>query len=130
MDPSIDQLISMFQSVSIDPGVSVDYTKGYDEGYNNGYNDAYEEIYGQQTITERTGKPPFGWKVISGRMIPNEEEQIVIEVIRKLLQNNPSMKYSDISRWLTAHGFRIRKSAMIYSATVRNIIIANNLRSN
>lgn len=130
MDPSIDQLIHMFRSVSIVPEQSMEYTKGYDEGYNNGYNDAYEEIYGSQTTIVKTGKPPFGWKVVSGHMIQNEEEQIIIEVIRRLIRSYPEMRYTDISRWLTAQGFKIRKSAMIYPATVRNIIMANNLKPN
>ena len=143
---SIDNLAEMFhsinlnsvQSVQIEPEYETNYDEGYDDGYAAGYAAAYAKITAEQQcitfnvpnqIIQRGRKPAFGWKVVHNQLIQDHGEQIIIEVIRCLLRDHPSISLADICRELTRHRFTIRKSAKIYPTTIRNIIIANNLHS-
>jgi hypothetical protein len=147
---SIDQLATMFHSLTVDSSNSNDsclnyedkYNEGYEDGYNEGYNEGYMAGYKEamNSMTKSSvpltllpnvkhaTKPPFGWQIFNNQLIPNKEEQIIIEAIKCILKDYPGISLTDISRILTGYRFKIRKSARIYPSTIRNIINANNLQ--
>lgn len=74
-------------------------------------------------------KPKYGWKVVEKKVVEDEEEQGVIKIIKKWLEEEPNITLTEISRRLTAQGIVIRKCSKIYPTTIKNIIESNNLRN-
>lgn len=142
----IDDLARMFQSLAIEtdqqPSMkcedeeepNMDYENGYEDGYTAGYAEA-AEYYQKQSVKpiptmNRRGRPQFGWKIVNHQLVPNYEEQYVIEAIKWLLKEQPDISLNNICHHLSSRGFTIRKSSRIYPTTIKNIIMTNNLRNN
>ena len=73
-------------------------------------------------------KPRYGYMIEDGKMVPDPEEQAVIEKIRTMIAEDPYVKTSAIMRKLTRDGVRIRSASTIYHAQIKRIIEDNNLR--
>ena len=137
---STDDLIRSFHSLNVtdDDTINDDYEAGYNEGYDNGYKEGYNYGYdegyehGRRQITNpimkrNVGRPAFGWQIKDNQLVENVKEQIVIEMIRRVLLERPNISINDICKILTYHHITIRRSKRIYPATIKNIILANNL---
>jgi site-specific DNA recombinase len=75
-------------------------------------------------------RPKYGWKIVDHAVVPADDEQAVIEIIRLIIKDNPTISLTEISRKLEAIDIKIRKSKKIYPTTIKNIIDNNNLRPN
>lgn len=77
-------------------------------------------------------RPPYGYKVVKdgkvSTLVRNEEEQEVIDAVRGMILADPGIPNSQIAKRLNDNGIKIRKSKMIYPATIKNIISYNELR--
>ena len=73
-------------------------------------------------------KPRYGYMIEDGKMVPDPEEQAVIEKIRTMIAEDPDVKIAAIMRKLTRDGVRIRSASTIYHAQIKRIIEDNNLR--
>lgn len=78
-------------------------------------------------------KPRYGWKVIQGPdgkniLVEDDDEQLVINIIRTIISNDPKITLSAIAKRLTSEGIHIRKCEKIYTTTLKNIINDNHLR--
>lgn len=78
-------------------------------------------------------KPKYGYKIIKdddGKSVVIEcpEEQAVIDLIRNIVKDDPSLTVSAIARTLQARGIKMRKSKQVYPNVINKIIIDNNLR--
>lgn len=133
---STSDLIKLFHSLAIEetPTVESDYDIGYSDGHENGYKLGYMQGYEDgRTRTENIGekrnigRPAFGWEIKNSQLVQNPKEQIVIEMIRRILNENPKTSLTDICKILTYHGFTIRQSKRIYPTMIKNIILTNNL---
>jgi hypothetical protein len=133
---STSDLIQLFHSLNIEetPVADSDYDIGYIEGHDNGYKLGYMEGYehGKNRMENmagrrHAGRPPFGWEIKNSQLVENTKEQIIIEMIRRILKENPKTSLTDICKILTYHGFSIRQSKRIYPTMIKNIILTNNL---
>lgn len=66
------------------------------------------------------GKVPFGYKVIDGRLVINDEESPVVEYIFK--EHKKGVPMLTISERLNEMGYRSRKGGMIYNSNVKSIV--------
>lgn len=74
-----------------------------------------------------TTRPPYGWKAVNKKLIHDEGEQAVINIIQSIIEAEPTISISAICRKLDSLNIKIRKSAKIYPTSIKNIINANNL---
>lgn len=79
------------------------------------------------------GKPRYGWKMVKSpegksELVEDPEEQKVIGIIRDLIEEDPKISLTEIAKILTKNEIQLRKSAKIYTTTLKNIIDYNNLR--
>jgi DNA invertase Pin-like site-specific DNA recombinase len=76
-------------------------------------------------------KPRYGYKLDDEKkLVMDDEEQLVIEIIRDMIKCDPKITLSSIIRYLSDKDIKIRKCARIYPTTIKNIIDANHLRDN
>ena len=78
-------------------------------------------------------KPRFGYRIIkdqngNSEVVTHDDEQVTINIIRDIITNDKSATVSHIVKYLSDQGITIRKAKQIYPATIRKIIIDNNLR--
>ncbi len=73
-------------------------------------------------------KPRFGYKVVNHETIEDENEQMIISLMRCYLKEEPEISLSALARKMALQGIKIRKNKQIYSSTLKNIIEANDLR--
>lgn len=66
------------------------------------------------------GRVPFGYKVIDGRLVINEEEKPIVEYIFQ--EREKGVPMLTISERLNEMGYRSRKGGMIYNSNVKSII--------
>jgi DNA invertase Pin-like site-specific DNA recombinase len=74
-------------------------------------------------------KPPFGYKFV-GKNKPYEKEPIEQEIIlymKNLVENNPCITPTEISRILEYQGMKIRKCKKIYPNRVKEILLQNGI---
>lgn len=65
------------------------------------------------------GRCPYGYKVVGGRLVINEEEKpIVLFVFRELKKGTPRLT---IAEMLNDAGFRTRNGKHFYDSSVRSI---------
>ena len=89
----------------------------------------------RETIVERTkdalrakksrgektgGDVPFGYDEIDGKLIPNEKEQRIIELIKRLRSKGYGLKR--IARFLNENGFRTKKGKAFTHIQVKRIL--------
>lgn len=73
-------------------------------------------------------KPRYGWKVVNKEVVPDPDEQMVIDLIRTYIQEDQKITLTAIVNRLKSLQIKIRKGANIYPTTIKNIIEGNNLR--
>lgn len=73
-------------------------------------------------------KPPFGFKRINGELIEKPEEQLVIQMIKLLVTNNPNITINNLTNQLNKKGFTNRKNKPFHATTVLSIV--NNPNNN
>lgn len=77
-------------------------------------------------------KPPFGISVVrkgkKSTWCENEKEQQIIQLIKNLLQENPKMTVSNITRFLNSNNITFGNNREFYPAKVSSIIQYYNLR--
>jgi site-specific DNA recombinase len=73
-------------------------------------------------------KPCYGWKMVDKQLVPIESEQFVISIIRDIINENPNISVSSISRLLSQRDLVGRKGKPLHYTTINSIIIRNNLR--
>lgn len=114
-DPSSEWIVSML-------AIMADESR---KSQNKNISNVMQDMSRKGTLVSR---PKYGWKVVHHEVIRNEQEQVIIEVIRKFLQDDPSVSLSEIARRLELMNVKIRKCARIYPASIKNIIENNHLR--
>ncbi len=79
-------------------------------------------------------RPPFGTSVdpSSGKLIPNPEEQLIIDYIAKWIHDEPGIRDSEITKRLQikfdASEIKIRNSKQVYPSMIGKIIERYHLR--
>lgn len=80
-------------------------------------------------------KPPYGYKIERSelgkkynRIVPNEDEQEVIEMMRTMVRENPFITTNGICKILTERGIKMRKSKIIHRKIVNDVLIREGIR--
>ncbi len=73
-------------------------------------------------------KPKYGWKYVDGVLMREENEQIVIEIIKRMIASDNLISVAAIRQHLEVNRITIRKCKKLYPTSINNIIRDNNLR--
>lgn len=68
------------------------------------------------------GKSPFGWKTLGGKLIPDEEEQATIVLIKRIREENPLMSLNAMCKKLDDMQIKSRKAKRWYVSTLKHIM--------
>lgn len=73
------------------------------------------------------GTAPFGYRVVNKILVPDENEQMVIDRITELAYNDETLSISKISKILDQEGFKNRVGKKIGFGVIKGIIERHNL---
>jgi site-specific DNA recombinase len=75
-------------------------------------------------------KPPFGKRFVAKDQpyIPDEYEQSILDVMRKLKKENPNITYTGMAEYLDTEGYKCRKAKKWYPNRVKKIMEENNIK--
>jgi hypothetical protein len=72
-------------------------------------------------------KPTWGYKRVKGELVEKPEEQLVVEMIRSIVKNNPNVSINKITDTLNKKGFVNRKNKPLHQTTVLSIVKTFNI---
>jgi DNA invertase Pin-like site-specific DNA recombinase len=72
-------------------------------------------------------KPTWGYKRVKGELIEKPEEQLVVDMIRSIVKNNPNVSINKITDTLNKKGFVNRKNKQFHATTILSIVKTFNI---
>lgn len=70
----------------------------------------------------------YGFKIVGKKEVINDKEQEIMDLVKKLLSEQPKIKYEAIVNILNEKGYRNRHNNLFTNGSVRNIAIKTGLR--